>query len=143
PGPTQPGGFRAMNPYGGLSGTMGDLLRLARAHLTAYSDMRTPQSRSPGSHEAAGLAWWVRDMDGTTLVSHGGRAPGHMPLLVLVPSHQFAIAIDPNCGGSDAPRLSHEIAAWALHRYLALLETPPPDSEIYCRDLVARAALSR
>lgn len=40
-----------------------------------------------------GLAWFVRDLKGTSMVSHGGGTTGQVALLAMFPDHDLAVAV--------------------------------------------------
>ena len=128
---------RAAHSAGGITCQVKDLLRYARFHMGdgttedgtrllkpgSLSLMRSPQVAIWGEKEAMGLAWFVRDVDGTRTISHGGGTVGQVSLLTLVPDRDFAVAVltNANRGGSVTNRVSR----WALKECLGL-ESPDP-----------------
>lgn len=126
----------AVYPAGGITCHVKDLLRYARFHLgdgstihetrllspDSMAHMHSPQVTVWGS-EAWGLAWAVDEIDGTRQLSHGGGTAGQASLLVLIPEHDFAIAIltNANLGGF----VTRAVSRWALKEYLGL-DTPQP-----------------
>jgi CubicO group peptidase (beta-lactamase class C family) len=136
---------RAANAAGGLTSTVGDLLRYAQLHLgggtTANGDrllsaeavevMRTPQLELTDT-EAMGLSWMLRTVDGRLVVGHGGATNGQTALLTLVPDAGFAIAVLTNhmTGG----QVLQDVTKHALSRYLGIAD---PDPEALARDASA------
>jgi hypothetical protein len=118
-------GDRGQSAYGGLVSTLGDLLLLARqlSESGAAHAMRSVENVSPGSHEAACLGWWMRRIGGREVFTHGGRSPTHMPLLVLLPSERFAIAVAPSGTETPGALAAHEIASWVLDREVGIRES--------------------
>lgn len=131
---------RAVNPAGGISATAADQIAWARFHLgdgraadgtrvlsrELLERMRQPTMATPGSAlgDAIGIAWMLRDVDGVRLVSHGGDTNGHHNEFVMVPEHDFAIAVTTNCG-PNGPQLNEELRRWALETYLGVTDRAP------------------
>jgi len=128
---------RAAYPAGGVVCHVRDLLRYARVHLgdgatedgprllrpESMSLMHSPQVTIRGEKETMGLAWFIEDVDGTRLDSHGGGTNGQISLLLLVPEHSFAVAIvtNANSGGT----VTRDVSRWALKQYLGV-DSPDP-----------------
>jgi CubicO group peptidase (beta-lactamase class C family) len=143
---------RSAYPAGGLTCDVRDLLRYARFHLgdgraegetrllaaETLAAMHAPQVTVWGK-EAWGLSWSVDDSCGTRLVSHGGGTNGQSTLLLLVPDHDFAIAIltNANRGGT----VIHKLSQWALKQYLGLEMPDPAPLEASVEDLAAYVGL--
>lgn len=122
---------RMMMPAGGLISSVNDLLAYARHHLedSALARMREPLVESGGQSDAVGLAWAIRDVRGTRVVSHGGDLRGQASLLVLVPQRGLAFAIVANA------QTGHSVIADAYRGLLASLDlaaepTPAIDHDL-------------
>lgn len=127
---------RAVNPAGGISSTVGDLLRFAALHMgdgeidgnrllteTSARVMREPRTSAPNIDVAYGIGWALREVDGVHVVGHGGATNGFQASLLVVPARRFALALLTNCGhGAKAMR---EIERWALAHYRGLHLTLP------------------
>jgi CubicO group peptidase (beta-lactamase class C family) len=126
-------------PVGRIISTVRDQLRYARFHLgdgTAEDGTRllSPESmslmRSPrieaANGEHFGLGWFLRDMNGTLQMRHGGATNGQMSAFVLVPSRHWAITVLTN---ADLGRALHsKVTEWALEHYIGY--RPPADEPI-------------
>jgi len=108
---------RMMTPAGGLISSVNDLLAYGRHHLgdAALARMREPQVESGGQSDAVGLAWALRDIDGTGIASHGGDMRGQASLLTLIPSRNVVFAIVANA------QTGHSVIAAAQRAVLASL----------------------
>jgi CubicO group peptidase (beta-lactamase class C family) len=127
---------RAAYPAGGLSSTVRDLLRYARFHLgeaphllreETLALMQAPQV-SAGPDRSVGLTWFVRELDGRKLITHGGGTNGQISLLMIVPDGGFALAILTNDGRGG--ELIDEVRRSALKRYLGLDDLDPEPGEL-------------
>ncbi|MGA9351012.1 MAG: serine hydrolase domain-containing protein [Anaerolineae bacterium] len=127
---------RSVYPAGGITCHVKELLRYARFHLgdgtaedgtklltpESLSQMHSPQVTIWGS-EAWGLTWAVDETHGTRQLSHGGGTTGQVSLLLLIPEHDFAIAILTNADRGGF--VTDDVSRWALKQYLGL-EIPDP-----------------
>ena len=140
---------RAAYPAGGITCSVHDLLRHARFHLgdgTTEDGTRllTPESLSLmqttqatiWNNETCGLSWFLKVVDGTCQVMHGGGTTGQVSLLTLLPEHNFAVAVFTNAdrGGFVTDDVTH----WALKYYLEVkipkpepIETPEEELAAY------------
>ena len=124
-------------PVGTIISTVRDQLRYAHFHMgdgTAPDGtrllspesmrlMQTPRvEASNGEH--FGIGWFLRDMNGTWQVRHGGATNGQLSAFVLVPSRQWAITILTNADQGRA--FNTEITNWALEHYIGY-QTPKDD----------------
>ncbi len=138
-------GLRVVRPWplpgcadaeGGLAITLADLLRFARFHLgdgrsdegarilslAALMQMQQPQTPIWEPEEWMGLSWFINTGAGETLLSHGGRTPGTVAELALVPKRRFACAVLINAShGSDIAATLQR----ALLQELAGIPAPP------------------
>ncbi len=144
---------RATRAVGGLITDVHDLLRYAQFHLGDLSvasqpvlnaesvkAMRTPQVTIWGE-ESWGLTWGLRQVQDVQLVSHSGGTLGQITRLMLVPTHNFAIAVFTNAqqGGS----LTNEITDKALDLYLGLTQPEPVVQETSPGDLARYVGVYR
>lgn len=115
---------RMMSAAGGLISSVTELLAYGRHHLEdpALARMREPLVESGA--DAVGLAWALRDVRGTRIVSHGGDMRGQASLLVIVPARTVVFAIVANA------QTGHRVIAGAQRALLAGLglatEAPAP-----------------
>jgi CubicO group peptidase (beta-lactamase class C family) len=119
---------RASSAGGGIVSTVGDLLHYARFHLgreagplsaAALARMREPQIETGEPGRKVALTWFVREVDGVSLVGHDGGTNGQMARLLLAPEAGFALAILTNHSpaGND---LITELSRLALRQYLGV-----------------------
>lgn len=140
---------RAHNPAGGLICGISDLLRYARFHLgdgratkgtrllrpESMALMQSPLAQAGNFADAVGVAWHIRDIEGTRVIEHGGGTFGQMAAFQLVPERGFAIALVANADSALA--LFREIVALAFERYLGLREHDPIPLEAPADQLTA------
>ncbi|HSG17318.1 MAG TPA: serine hydrolase domain-containing protein [Anaerolineae bacterium] len=129
---------RAAYPVGGITCSVYDLLRFAGFHtgdgtledgtrlLTpeSLSEMQSPQA-TIWEDETIGLSWFLNDVAGTRLVSHGGGTKGQVSQLTLAPEHDFAVAVFTNA--DQGGFVTDDVVNWALKHYLAI-ENPKPEA---------------
>jgi CubicO group peptidase (beta-lactamase class C family) len=132
---------------GGIVCPVGDLLRYARFHMgggttkdgaevlkpESLAAMQSPQAQIWGDKENIGLSWFVRDIDGTRTIGHGGGTTGQISLLTMVPERQFALAVFTNAGSGGA--LTEDVRRWAIKEYLDLEDDKPEPIESSEEDL--------
>jgi CubicO group peptidase (beta-lactamase class C family) len=121
---------RRSNPAGGISSTVGELLRFARCHMNdgqldgnrvissaSAQEMRRKQAMAePG--RSWGLGWARREIGDVLIAEHNGGTNGFTARLTTVPARNFAIAVLTN---ADRGSMAHtKIADAALDRYLGL-----------------------
>ena len=141
---------RATTPVGGVVSTVRDLMTYARFHLgdgtapdgtrllsrTTLDLMRTPQANADLDRKI-GIAWFLRDVQGTRLQYHGGVAIGQQGVLMLAPERDAAIAVETNSvrGGL----LHGEVTKWWQKEFLGIEQSEPAYIEV-ARDRYARLA---
>lgn len=122
---------RAVHAAGGLVSTVLELFRYARFHMgdgTAANGarllsqesmvaMRTPRVSASGVQQV-GLSWFITDLDGTQVISHGGGTNGQVAHLAIVPHRRFAVVILTN--GDQGGTLIYPLLDRALSLYLDL-----------------------
>lgn len=126
-------------PVGNIISTVRDQLRYARFHMGEGTTQDGTRILSPESMrlmqtpfieatngEEFGIGWFLRDLNGTWQLRHGGATNGQMSAFVLVPSRHWAITILTN---ADLGRALHtRITNWALEHFIGY--TPPKDDPI-------------
>jgi CubicO group peptidase (beta-lactamase class C family) len=128
--------FRNANSAGGISTSVGDLLRYARfvmgdGHTPAGEPfltretlqlMQTPQVRADQTNQV-GLAWFIQDIEGVRLVGHDGGTNGQIARLLCAPDRGFAFVALTNA--SRGGELTLETTRWALKHFLGIAEPEP------------------
>ncbi|HJP66469.1 MAG TPA: serine hydrolase domain-containing protein [Actinomycetota bacterium] len=132
---------RSGSPAGSLVSSVPDQIRYARFHLgdgTAEDGTRIlsedtiRRMQQPtvemnnGGH--VGISWMIRELDGATVVAHGGTSLGQQAGFEMVPERGFAVAVLTN--GSHAIPLIDAVNAWAFESYLGLVEPEPEPIEV-------------
>jgi CubicO group peptidase (beta-lactamase class C family) len=111
---------RAGNGVGGVVSTVRDLLKYARFHMgngnriikrRSLQAMRLPQVDAGGRGQM-GITWFIRELDGLKVYSHGGATNGQQAGLYFIPAEDFALAILTN--SDDGGILTAHALAWAL-----------------------------
>jgi len=127
---------RASHAAGGLVSCLPDLFRYARFHIGdgATNDgarllapktmalMQTP-ALPAASNDWIGLTWFITDVDGVRIISHGGGTNGQKARLVIVPAKRFALVMLTNHDRGD--EVIGRVVDLALERYLGLVEPKP------------------
>ncbi len=128
---------RAVNPAGGITCHVKDLLRYARFHMgdgttadgtrllspESMQRMQTPHFHINDHDGDIGLGWWTKVTDGVRFIEHGGTTLGQNAELRIAPDRQFALAILTN---SDHGRLPIEAGVkQALKEFLDIEEPAP------------------
>ena len=102
---------RAVNPAGGISAHIKDLLAYGRYHMgdgapllkpETLQWMQTPQVKVNDYIGSVGLSWFIRDYDGIKCVTHNGGTVGQNSLLMLLPEKNFAYAMVTNSENGSA-----------------------------------------
>lgn len=128
------------NPAGGISSNAGDLIRWARFHLgdgLAHDGsrvlaagllrrMQQPTAQCPGNAigEQVGISWWLRDVGGVRLVSHGGNTIGQDSDFIMAPERDFAVVTLSN-SSPNGGQLNKLVSRWALETCLGVQERDP------------------
>ena len=131
---------RGAAPAGGISANAADQLAWAKFHLgdgqapdgkrllpaELLARMQAPAFDIKGSAlgDFVGISWFLRDVEGVRLVSHGGTTNGQHSAFVMVPERKFAFISMTNCG-PNGPQLNDAVLKWALERYLGVVEQDP------------------
>jgi CubicO group peptidase (beta-lactamase class C family) len=128
------GTARGNNPGGGLAATASDVLRWARFQLgdgdgvlpaDVLHSMRNPtvELRSSTLGSAIGICWFIREVDGVSMIGHGGSGNGQFSELLIVPDRDFAIVSLAN--SAEGYQANQAMVRWVLEHYLGLVETDP------------------
>ena len=128
---------RAGAPSGGfgVSADIRDQIKWAKFHLgdgqgvlskASLDRMKQPtfDIRGGALGDSVAISWFIRDAEGTTLVSHGGDVLGQHSEFVMAPDRNFAVAVLTNCDGSGSI-LKDAAVKFALESYLGITETDP------------------
>jgi CubicO group peptidase (beta-lactamase class C family) len=130
---------RGIHAVGGIITSATDLLRYAQFQVGNgtgpngssmlspqwLAAMATRQCDGPLGQQQ-GLGWNLRELDGMTIVAHGGATSGQMAMLALIPREQFALAVLTNSGRGTF--VHQAVARWAYRRYFDIaFPTPRPD----------------
>ncbi|MFI9204109.1 serine hydrolase domain-containing protein [Streptomyces sp. NPDC053048] len=144
-------GERGNNPGGGAVSSVSDLLRWARFHLGAGEGVlptealhrmreQTVELRSSSIGEGIGICWFLREVDGTGTIGHGGSGNGQFAELLIVPERNFAVVALANVG-PDGYTFNQSVVRWALEHYLGLADRDPepvPFDEARAREVTGR-----
>ena len=129
---------RANNPGAGLASSLTDQLRWARFHLAEPDDeygrdvmpgellrrMQRPTVELVASSlgDAVGIGWFVRDVGGVRVVSHGGSANGQFAELHMVPDRGVAAVAVSNAGPDAGLTFNRTSIRWALEHFADVVE---------------------
>ncbi len=111
---------RAGNGVGGVVSTVRDLLKYARFHMgsggriikrKSLQAMRVPQVDAGGRGQM-GITWFIREVNGMKVYSHGGATHGQQAGFYFIPGQDFALAILTN--SDDGGILTANALGWAL-----------------------------
>lgn len=122
---------RAVHAAGGLVATVHELFRYARFHMgdgaavngarllssESMTAMRTPRVPASGVQQV-GLSWFITDLDGTQMISHGGGTNGQVAHLAIVPHRKFAVVVLTN--SDQGGTLIYPLLDRALSLFLGL-----------------------
>ena len=127
-------------PAGGLIASVEQLMTWCRFQWTGTaldgSVLLTPESLTrlhapilrATAIESIALDWFAWEVDGVTVIGHGGLTAGYTSDLSLVPGRGLAVVSLTN--GTNGGALNDELRRWALHRFANLRETDPqPDAD--------------
>lgn len=125
-------GVGAVDPVGGLSSTVNDLLRWARFMIDGRDDAGAEilgegardalrELRTPGAvNTFSGLSWFTQNIAGVRLMHHGGSMIYQQSLLLIAPERGFAfVALTNSERGSEAIT---PVKKAALREFLDLAE---------------------
>ncbi len=143
---------RGGSPAGGISSNSGDLIKWARFHLgdgraqdgtPVLSERLLKQMQEPtfdlggsGMGDAVGISWFLRDVDGVRLVSHGGDVNGQHSRFTMVRERDFAISTLTNHDISGT-ELMTDVVKWALENYVGVVAKDPEPIKLSDDELAA------
>jgi len=144
---------RAAYAAGGAIMPVGDMLKYAAFHMgdganekgeqvmsgAALAAMRAVQAPKLGTDSAIGLTWHLDDVGDVRTVSHGGATVGQIARLVMVPEHDFALAVVTNA--NTGRQASSRIVEWALDAYLGARDDEPQRLSLSETELAAYVGL--
>ncbi len=124
---------RNANPAGGVTTSVGDMLRYARFQMVdgtaadgtrvlsrASLDLMQSPLVEAGVRGWVGLTWFMQEWDGVRVIGHDGGTIGQIARLRLAPARDFALVMLTNASRGGA--LVEEVTRWAFARYLGLAE---------------------
>jgi CubicO group peptidase (beta-lactamase class C family) len=129
-------------PAGGfaVSATAPDQIAWARFHLgdgTAadgkrvlsnelLDKMKVPTFEIAGSAlgDSVAISWFLRDVEGVQLCSHGGDVIGQHSEFVMCPEKDFAVIVLTNCDGSGS-QLKDEVVKFVLESFIGVVDKDP------------------
>jgi hypothetical protein len=131
---------RSGDAAGGISTNSADLIAWGRFHLgdgTAADGTRvlpkellesmkesTFDTGGSALGDSVGIAWFLRDVEGVRLVSHGGDTLGQHSAFVMCPERDFVFSSLTNCG-PNGNQFNEEVLKWALEAYLGVVDKDP------------------
>jgi CubicO group peptidase (beta-lactamase class C family) len=131
---------RGGSPAGGMSANAADQVAWAKFHLgdgrnakgerilsTELLDlMKQPSFEGGGGAigDNIGIGWWLRKIDGVTIISHGGTTNGQHSAFFFIPEHNFGAALMTNCG-PNGPVLNDRLQKWLLEERFGLVAKEP------------------
>jgi len=85
--------------------------------------MQTPSVQAAHGGQF-GLSWFVRELAGVRLISHGGATNGQMSAFWMIPARDFACTLLTNA--DDGTLLNNAVSNFIRKTYLGLEELDPP-----------------
>ena len=112
--PVPPFNTKGVTPAAGFTSTVVDLSKFGAWQLklldtgeeivlksSTLNEMQRVQYMDPNWRTSWGLGFAVRNIEGTTVISHGGSCPGYRSLFSLVPQYNKAYVVMINGGGTN------------------------------------------
>jgi CubicO group peptidase (beta-lactamase class C family) len=106
-------------------GAVEDGVRLLAA--ASLRQMHPPQAKIWGETEAVGLRWFIKDVDGTRILAHGGGTKGQVSYLFVAPEREFAAAIVTN--SERGGQVTQAVYRWLLREFLGVDDAEPQPVE--------------
>ena len=137
---------RSGSPAGSAISTAPDQIRWARFHLgdgrahdgsrvleeeTLRAMQRPTVEMTGGGH--VGISWFIREIDGVQILSHGGTTMGQKSSFDMVPERGFARTVLTNAWQGNL--LYEDLTKWAFETYLGLVEPEPELLQVDPKDL--------
>ena len=132
--------WRSNNPGGGLASSVADQLHWAQFHLgngqsksgtqvlpievLQQMQEQTVALRGSSLGDAFGICWFLREVDGTRTIGHGGSANGQFAELLIVPERNFAVVSLSNSNPNGIP-FNQAVVRWTLKNCLGLIDSDP------------------
>jgi CubicO group peptidase (beta-lactamase class C family) len=126
---------RGMDPAGGMSTTVRDLITWAKFHLgdgrsadgervlkkETLDSMKQPTVDIRGGvlGDYIGISWFLRDIGGVRVVGHGGNTAGHNCSFSMVPERDFAVTVLTN-SALHGSALKEKLVRWVLDSWLGI-----------------------
>jgi CubicO group peptidase (beta-lactamase class C family) len=138
---------RAANAAGGITSTVNDMLTYARFQLAdglaadgsrllaaeSLHEMRAPQYAIDTFGNYVGIAWMLRNLEGTPVITHTGGTNGQISLFLVALEAGFALVMLTNA--NSGRELTNRIARWAIREYLGTREPELPRIKIGVAEL--------
>lgn len=120
---------------GGMVNTADDLAKFEQGFREGKlvkpetaKQMQEPVRLSNGRKAPYGLGWFVRDLYGTRMVSHGGNTAGFSASVARWPKQKLTIVLMCNINNQQGDELARQIAeVYAPELKPSLTESPDPD----------------
>jgi CubicO group peptidase (beta-lactamase class C family) len=105
-------------------GTSADGKRVLSKELLDKMKTRTFEIAGSALGDAVAISWFLRDVDGVQLCSHGGDVIGQHSEFVMCPEKDFAVIVLTNCDGSGS-QLKDEAVKFALEKFIGVIDKDP------------------
>jgi CubicO group peptidase (beta-lactamase class C family) len=114
----------------------GQIAEMHRGHMPMQSPYLPLEENG---HPAYGLAWFIENFNGDTLIHHGGAIDGFLGLVAFLPKHNLGVVVQTNLSGNPVPFI---VTYNVLDR---LRGREPSDTEAQIRKIQdeAKAALKK
>ena len=105
-------------------GTGKDGTRVLSKELLDKMKQRTYEIAGSALGDAVAISWFLEDVDGVQLVSHGGDVIGQHSSFVMCPERDFAVIVLTNCD-SIGSQLKEQAVRFALEHYIGVVQKDP------------------
>jgi len=143
--PLPPFDTKGVTPAAGFTSTVEDLSKFASWQLelldrgeevalksSTLKEMQRVHYMDPNWRTSWGLGFSVTNIDGTTVISHGGSCPGYRSLFSLVPQYNKAYVVMINGGGTNPGKYLEGMVEIMQKAYSADRVSPP--EEVHLED---------
>lgn len=139
--------YRAAWAAGGGIMSIGDMLKYAQFHMgdgkndagvqvmkqQSLTQMQAQQAPKVGTDESVGITWHLSQVGDINIVAHGGATNGQLAYLLLVPEHNFAMAMLTN--SSNGRALNAAVTELALELYFDAKKEQPKGRTLSDKEL--------
>jgi CubicO group peptidase (beta-lactamase class C family) len=105
-------------------GTGKDGVRVLSTDLLEKMKQPTYEIAGSALGDAVGISWFLEDVDGVQLVSHGGDVIGQHSSFVMCPEKNFAVIVLTNSDNSGS-QLKEQAVRFALEHYIGVVQKDP------------------